>query len=431
MKRLCAWLLACLPTLVLAADPEVRVDQRLVPDTPIMLGATVSLEVDLLVDTWFTDAPVLPALELPGAVVQPPAGEAQHLNRQIDGKPFFGLRYTYQITPQAAQRFQIPALAFQVTPGPASTPVTLTSQPLTFEVKGQAGEAGSAQPVAQSLSFTQQVEQSHTPLRVGDSITRRLHIEAPGAQAMLLHPPELVEVQGFKRYLQPPAVKPLSDGRGGILGGQRDDSASYVITSPGKHTLPAIAYSWRDATTGELHQAKVPEVILQASAVSYQAPFSISDDLRAMGHQARLRVGGQGLLLAVCLLAFALLAWTGRARGRRAWRQFQAWRARRRQAWLDSPAYAWKLARQQCAQSPARLDALYLWARRSSGNYTLATVEGQIPGVKRNRLLACFRSRYGVSEAAGQSALTLASQPPANQYAQHPGEGHGLKPLNP
>jgi hypothetical protein len=91
-----------------------------VPEGAIMTGGTVSLEIDLLVDTWFTDAPVLPALDLPGAVVSPPTGEAQHLNQDIDGKRFFGLRYSYRITPQAARHFDIPALAFQVQPGPAS-----------------------------------------------------------------------------------------------------------------------------------------------------------------------------------------------------------------------------------------------------------------------------------------------------------------------
>ncbi|WP_336334507.1 BatD family protein [Pseudomonas putida] len=430
MKHLLMWLVACLPGLVLAADPEVRVAQRLVPDTQVMVGGTVSLEVDLLVDTWFTDAPVLPALVLPGAVVQPPAGEAQHLNQQIAGKPFFGLRYTYQITPQAAQRYQIPALSFQVSPGQASGPVTVSSQPLSFEAKGSVGKAGSEQPVAQALRFTQAIEQSHTPLRVGDSITRRLRLEAPGAQAMLLRPPALAEVEGLKRYLQSPSVKPLSDGRGGILGGQREDTATYVVVKAGKHRLPAIDYQWRDATTGEVRHVRVPEVVLEATAVSYKAPFSISDDLRALGHDARIRIGGQGLLLVACLLAFAVLAWTGRARGIAAWRQVQAWRARLRQARLDSPGYAWKLARQQCARQPAQLDALYLWQRRSSGEYTLSAGPAQIPGVPRDRLLAYFKSRYADTPAAKESSVVLARQAPAGQQ-RHLRTRHGLKPLNP
>lgn len=426
MKHLLILWLLCLP--VLAADPEVRVAQRLVPEGAIMAGGTVSLEIDLLVDTWFTDAPVLPALDLPGAVVSPPSGEAQHLNQDIDGKRFFGLRYTYRITPQAAQRFDIPALAFQVRPGPASGPVTVSSQPLAFEAKGASGNPDSAQPVAAQLTFTQQVERSHTPLRAGDSVTRRLKIAAPGAQAMLLHAPVLAEVTGLKRYVQTPQVKPLSDGRGGTLGGEREDTVTYVIGAAGRFTLPAITYQWREATSGEVHEAQVPAVALEALAGAYQAPFSISDDLRAMGHQARLRLGGHWLLLVAAVLGAGALGWGLRSRWQALWLQLRRWQARRRQAWLDSPAYAWRQARAQCAAQPLKLDALYLWVRRSSGQPALLAGRAQISDEIKNRLLACFRSRFGVSAAPEQAPIALPRTPPAQPSRE--AQRSGLKPLN-
>ncbi|MCE1118605.1 MULTISPECIES: hypothetical protein [Pseudomonas] len=419
------WLL-CLP--VLAADPEVRIAQRLVPEGAIMPGGTVSLEIDLLVDTWFTDAPVLPALDLPGAVVSPPTGEAQHLNQDIDGKRFFGLRYTYRITPQAARHFDIPALAFRVQPGPASGPVTVSSQPLAFEAKGAGGSPDSAEPVAAQLTFTQQVERSHTPLRAGDSVTRRLRIVAPGAQAMLLHAPVLTEVAGLKRYVQTPGVRPLSDGRGGTLGGEREDTVTYVIGAAGRYQLPEIAYQWRDATSGEVQQAKVPAVTLEATAGAYQAPFSISEDLRAMGHQARLRLGGHGLLMVAAVLGAGALGWGLRARWQALWQRLQRWQARRHQAWLDSPAYAWRQARAQCAAQPLKLDALYLWVRRTSGQPGLLCGRAQIPDTIKNRLLASFRSRFGVSAAPEQAPIALPRTPPAQPPSEP--QRSGLKPLN-
>ncbi|UVL91833.1 hypothetical protein [Pseudomonas sichuanensis] len=426
MKLLLTLWLLYLPAL--AADPEVRVAQRLVPEGAIMVGGTVSLEIDLLVDTWFTDAPVLPALDLPGAVVSPPTGEAQHLNQDIDGKRFFGLRYSYRITPQAARHFDIPALAFQVQPGPASGPLTVSSQPLAFEAKGGSGNPDSAQPVAAQLTFTQQVERSHTPLRAGDTVTRRLRIVAPGAQAMLLHAPELAEVAGLKRYVQTPGVKPLSDGRGGTLGGEREDTVTYVIGAAGRYQLPEITYQWRDATSGEVHQTQVPAVALEAIAGAYQAPFSINDDLRAMGHQARLRFGGHWLLLVAAVLGAGALAWGLRARWQALWQRLRRWQARRQQAWLDSPGYAWRQARAQCAAQPPKLDALYLWVRRSSGQPGLLCGRAQIPDAIKNRLLASFRSRFGVSAAPEQAPIALPRTPPA----QHPSEPQrsGLKPLN-
>ncbi|WP_100933464.1 BatD family protein, partial [Pseudomonas plecoglossicida] len=314
MIRCALFMLCCLTGFVHAAEPEVRVQARLVPATPIMTGATVSLEVDLLVDTWFTDAPVLPALQLAGAVVTPPSGEAQHLNQRLDGKAFFGLRYRYQITPTTAQRFSIPALAFVVQPGQASAALTVHSQPLSFEAKGTASTAGEQRLVAQTLELTQSIEPSHSPLRAGDSITRRLHVVAPGAQAMLIPPPHFAQVDGLKRYVQTPSVTPLSDGRGGILGGQREDSVSYVANSAGHYRLPAIEVQWWDAATGEPHTASVPAVEVVAEAGSYQAPFSLAEDLRALGQGTQVRIASHWLLLLV-LLVLGAVAWGGRRMG--------------------------------------------------------------------------------------------------------------------
>lgn len=308
MIRWALLLLLCLWRTGLAADPEVRVQARLVPDTPVMVGATLSLQVDLLVDTWFTDAPVLAPLQLPGAVVSPPSGEAQHLNQQLDGKAFFGLRYSYQITPTTAQRFNIPALTFQLQPGQASGPVTVQSPPLSFEAKAVAASGDEPRLVANDVQLSQRIQYSHSPPRVGDSLTRHLHISAQGAQAMLIPPPTFAQVEGLKAYVQTPQVSPLSDGRGGTLGGQRDDSVNYVISAPGNYRLPAIELHWWDAATGAEHTVSVPAVDLQAAAAQYQVPFSLTEDLRALGQGARSGLPAIGWACWCCCWS---LAWPG------------------------------------------------------------------------------------------------------------------------
>jgi len=436
MIRCALFMLCCLTGLVHAAEPEVRVQARLVPATPIMTGATVSLEVDLLVDTWFTDAPELPALQLAGAVVTPPSGEAQHLNQRLDGKAFFGLRYRYQITPTTAQRFSIPALAFVVQPGQASAALTVHSQPLSFEAKGTASTAGEQRLVAQTLELTQSIEPSHSPLRAGDSITRRLHVVAPGAQAMLIPPPHFAEVDGLKRYVQTPSVTPLSDGRGGILGGQREDSVSYVATAAGHYRLPAIEVQWWDAATGEPRTASVPAVEVVAEAGTYQAPFSLAEDLRALGRGTQVTIASHWLLLLALLLVLGAVAWGGREWGRAGWQWLRRWQARRRQAWLDSSDYAWRQARQQCTGQPGRLDGLYLWVRRSTGRRTLSSSEHPSIVHSEHDLLAFFEAGYGAQAGHGLSPgerrklMQRLRQGPATDQATA-SKRHGLHDLNP
>ncbi len=376
-------------------SPRVIVESRLVPNQQISVGGTVALEIDLLVETWFTAAPQLPALQLPGAVVTPPNGEALHLSEQRDGTPFFGLRITYRITPQQAGEFDIPALDIQVQPGQAAGPRNVQSQAQHFSAAQPSGLAEGEQAlVAQQLTFTQQLSYSHDPLRVGDSVTRQLSIRAEGAQAMLIPAPELVEVDGLKRYLKTPQVGPMGDSRGNFSGGQRDDSVTYVVNESGDFSLPAIELKWWDSG-GQAHTASVPEVTFEATGdSSYQAPFSLAEDLRRLGHRGQLHIARHWLPISVALAALVLALFFGRSWLQRALHWLRRQREARRQAWLASPAYAWQQAQQQLSATPARLDALYLWVRRSGGGSSLQQFGTQLPKPLAQRLLALIGTRY-------------------------------------
>ncbi len=435
MKHLLLLLGLYLPLLAMAA-PEARVQTRLVPGGDTVVGATVELQVDLLVDTWFTQPPVLPVIDLPGATVSAPSGEAQHLNQQHDGKTFFGLRYTYQITPQAAQTFTLPAQSFQVFPGQSDGPLTLTSEPLSWVAKALAGDTGGHRLVARKVSLEQQTQLSHAPLRTGDSITRRVLTRAEGAQAMLLPPPPLSEVAGLKRYVQTPRVTPLSDGRGGTSGGQREDSVTYVVSAAGHYQLPAIELQWWDAASGQARQATLPPVDLNVTEGTYKAPFSIDGDLRALGRQAQLRLSAQWLWLIGLLLFGGGLMYLCRPSLYAAWRRFEGWQAARRTARLQSADYAWQLARKQLAQDPPELGGLYLWVRRRTGYYTLSDFSQGLPPSSGIRLLDWLQIRYG--KPSGTAHVTPPLGPTLSQArrvlaAEHvrSSQRNGLKPLNP
>ncbi|WP_440466493.1 hypothetical protein ACKI1H_23180 [Pseudomonas sp. YH-1] len=443
MRRLVLLLLLLplfLPLPARAAEPEVKVRTRLLPADSVLVGGTLTLQVDLLVDTWFSQPPELPKLTLDGAVVSEANGEATHLNEQIEGKAFFGLRFNYQITPQKAQEFVVPALNIGLQPGQASAPVTVQTPVQHFSARPPAGgSAGDDQRlVATAVTFTQTLQASHDPLRVGDSVTRHLRVEAEGAQAMLIPPPLFAEVPGLKRYVQSPTVKPLSDGRGGVTGGMREDAVTYVVAREGEFVLPAIELQWWQAGSGAQQASAVPLLKVSASGnASYQAPFSISDDLRELGRRTQVRIAGHWLALAATLvllaaLAYAVYAWGGplRAAARAAFE-------RRRQAWRDSPAFAWRQVRQQLKGEPPQVGALYLWLRRTNGcrEMSAAIPEHAVKAV--NPLLAFLKARYGRAGAQpGTGPGPLIQALPAIQRELGQGKptslpAHALKPLNP
>ena len=421
-------LLFLISATALAAEPELRVQASLQPANSAMVGSLVQLHLDVLTDTWFTNAPTLPDLKLPGALVMPPDGHAEHLNQTLDGQSFYGMRYSYLITPNVAQDFDIPALTVRVTPGQASVELSAQSQALHFTAAQPPGFApGEAVLVAQGLRWTQNVINSATPLKVGDSLTRQLTLQADGALAMSLPTPSLGDVSGLSRYPKSPQVRTLDDGRGHFTGGQRIDSVTYRIDTEGHHSLPAIELKWWDASRQQTRTAQVPAVSFDAAGNStYRPVFSITEDLKKLGQPHRLHLSGFTLGLLAVLLGGALLAWLARPFVHRAYLDAMARRQARHSAWLACADYAWRQIPAQLDGQPPQLSALYLWTRR---NRTGLKLTGFGP-----RLQAFLRACYGREPTKDQalhqlkeSLTTLHSQAEHNKESVAP----ALRPLNP
>jgi hypothetical protein len=410
-----------------AAEPQLKIQAHLQPAEGAMVGGLVELQVDVLTDTWFTSAATLPALKLDGALVTPPDGQAQHLNQTIDGQSFSGLRYSYLITPNVAKRYDIPALTVSATPGQATTTLSAQSQPLHFNAAQPPGfNPGETPLVASGLRLSQSVINTTTPLKVGDSITRQLTLQADGALAMVLPEPSMADMAGLSRYPQTPQITALDDGRGSVLGGQRIDVVTYRIDKAGAYTLPAIAVKWWDVKSRQTRSAQVPAVTFEAVAdTRYKPVFAISDDLRQLGRNT-LHVSTHWLLwltlLAVCIGAGFWL----RPHLLRAHRQWQARRHARQLAWERSPDFAWQQIGPQLQARPAQLSALYLWLRRSRLGLQLVNAGPRLQGL--------LRSLYGRDPhpeqtlvQLRQSLTTLHSQ--AAQQQRKPATA--LRPLNP
>ncbi|ARU87601.1 BatD family protein [Pseudomonas sp. M30-35] len=437
MKHLILLLTLLLPLSVWAAEPTLLVDSRLTPKNQVLVGGIVTLEVDLLVDTWFTSAPQLPKLELPGAVVSAPSSQATHLTQKRDGKTFFGLRFTYRITPQQAQTFDIPALSVQVQPGQGSKPQTVQTQAQKFSAVQPVGANDQEHVlVAEQVTYTQTIVRSHKPLRVGDSISRQLSVRAKGAQAMLIPAPELAEVNGLKQYVQTPNIQPMDNGRGDITGGIRTDTITYVVSEQGNYTLPAIELKWWDQA-GQPQIASIPKVTFKAQGESgYSGPFSISEDLRQLGQNTQLHIARHWLLLSALILLAALIGYFGRTYWNRGLQLFLQRRAARQQAWRDSPDFAWQQLQARLNDQTLAASELYRWVKRSADADTLQGASKNLPSHLRNQLLILLKASYSANKtalaraSAQKQTLTKLRELFKHSRTAPPAVGT-LKPLNP
>jgi hypothetical protein len=393
-----------------------------------MVGGILELQLDVLTDSWFTDAPALPDLKLPGALVLPPDGHAEHLNQTLDGKPFNGMRYRYRITPNLVQGFDIPALTVRATPGQASAPLSAQSQPLHFTATQPPGfKPGEPVLVAQGLRFTQKIINSATPLKVGDSLTRELTLQADGALAMSLPVPTLGDVAGLSRYPKAPKISTLDDGRGTFTGGQRIDTATWRIDTEGRHTLPAIEVKWWDVSSQQTRTAQVPALTFEAVANNaYKPVFSITEDLKNLGQQSRVHFSRHWVTGLLLLAAVVFLGWLGRPFAHRAYLSMQAQSHARHTAWLQSAEYAWRQIPQQINARPPQLGALYLWLKRSRGGLKLSGLGPRLQDLLRD----CYGRQPAEDQALHQLQQSLAT---LHSQARHSAArtASALRPLNP
>ncbi|WP_455927487.1 hypothetical protein [Pseudomonas capeferrum] len=308
MNRLC-WLLLLVTGPLWAVEPQLRVQAQLVPGNDVVVGEQVQLQVDVLTDSWFTAAADLPPLQLPGARVQAPDGEAEHLNQVIEGKTFYGMRYRYRITPAVARTFEIPALTVQAQPGQATAPLSAQTAPLSFQATQPPGfDPGETVLVADGLRLTQTL--TPTPLKVGDTLTRTLTLQADNTPGLSLPPPGQAEVKGLRRYPQSPIISNLDDGRGHISGGQRIDRQVYRVEQAGHYQLPAISVKWWDSRNHRLQVTRVPEVSVEAQAASAYTPaFSIAEDLKQLGQHSRWQLSRHGLAWGTAVVVSVLAAY--------------------------------------------------------------------------------------------------------------------------
>ncbi|MDR7945644.1 hypothetical protein [Achromobacter aegrifaciens] len=376
--------------------PQLHAEARMAASGDLMAGATAILQVDVLTSTWFTQPPQMPALDIPGALVSGPSGQATIIRATIGGVAYSGLRYAYLVSPEAAGDLRVPAIRVSAQVGQATAPLVAQTRPFEARAAGPPGGVAGHVLAANSVQATQQIRYSAEPPAVGDHVSRVITVQAQGAQAMLIPPPAAAAVQGLKLYPSEPELTQMSDSRGGFLGGQRIDRLDYVIESGGAHELPAVEIRWWNVAANKEERVTLPAQRFEARAgAAYQAPFSVEQDLRDMGRQVQVRIPGGWLALAAGVALAAVAWWLGAPWLRRTLARLRAGLRARREQWHASEPYAAMTLRRSLAQPQPRMDALYAWLRRACGAATIAQGTAGLDPALRQSADDALRACYG------------------------------------
>ena len=392
-----AWLASCLCWVAIMAHadqaappaPPVQVRVHAVPSGSLMQGETARIAVDLLTPDFFTDAPVLPELHVDGAYLSLSDETPGHLVETVNGQTWSGVSRTYLITPLMSGAMEIPSFEITAHVGAARTPVTVQTEPLSLSVRALVLPPGVSEAlIAGSVKLTQTVTPQDGSLHVGDTVTRRIEIVAEGAPAMMLPPTTFAPVDGLTLYAASPVTRDAVDSHGGFVGGDRVDTASYVIGHRGHYRLPAVTVRWLDSRTRQWRESTAPEVRFHAW---WGVPDKPRFALPERGFMPRL-IGWLSSDAGLAVLLLIVLGWIGwffRDACRRGWQRWRAWRYRRR----HSEPVAFRAVRRQRHASSAAVvaEAVDAWVRRAADDGAPASV-------------SAWASRYGDATLRAQWA---------------------------
>lgn len=267
--RLGCWLLmfGLMLTSLAHAQPlaEAQLRATLTPSHATWVGQPMTLQLDVLVPTWFLRAPRFHELQVTGAMTIPLPGSV-NLSERRHGSNWSGLRRSYLIVPMAAGTLRLPSQSVEVTYAGADHKqhrTILTTPPLV--VVAVRPPMQERVVVTSNLSLDQSFDRPLENLQPGDALVRTVRISAPDVPAMVLPTLEPETPEGAVLYRESPQVRDHLDRRKGFEGGERSERWTYVVHQPGRVQLPPLQISWWNSKENRAEVAQLPAVVLQVS----------------------------------------------------------------------------------------------------------------------------------------------------------------------
>ncbi len=351
----------------LAQAQEVRINTQLLPDTGIRAGQTLHYQIDVMTDTWLTGTPEFSSLEIPGTLVSFEGSHGRPIQRTLDSKRYFGIRYRYRLVPLQAGVISIPAQLIRVPIGQVKEPVTASTPGLSLAVQAlPALKTGQLSLLAGDVQLSQTLIPASASIEQGQAVIREIRVEALDALPLSIpsvSSPSNGPIQGTHL---PPEISALKDSGGNTTGGLRVESVRYLLEQTGSHELPPVELSWWDIDENKVKHARLPAMTIEV------VPAAITPPLLTRLHQIVSDRGqelGKQSLVVLLLLGFGIGA--ALYYHRRLLRIFRSSLEALQSRWQASRIRARLLARQQLRQYPPELSAVYQLVRRESGGVSV------------------------------------------------------------
>jgi hypothetical protein len=262
-----AWIAVMLVIVATASQAQVTPELRIsVKPEVVAVGEPVTIEITVLVPTWFPRPPIYPSFELSNAITRQPPDSSYPTNQRINGETWAGIVREYQVFPMLGATYQLTDQSMTVTYADPQT-----RKPLKFQVDVPAISFRAMVPAGaeqldpylagRSLELEQQIEGDPDSLQAGDALVVQYTARLDGMPAMFLPPLlELPEIPGLSVYADQPVIDDGPVAR-------RTERLTLVFAAGGQFSLPALELDWWNSVTEQVETATTP-----ALAVSVLGP---------------------------------------------------------------------------------------------------------------------------------------------------------------
>ncbi len=229
----------------------------------ISVHEQITLNIEVMTDTWFTKGTKIHRVEIGNAVVLPVSSFAVNSTERIDGKVYSKQLWEIVLYPLQSGDYQIPPVALEigVKQGRNNIEGVLLTKALSFnahkpsanmtaDYKWLTGTEANLREKWTLVSQSGSSQELEKKLSVGDSITREVTLSAHDTISALLPEsttlPDTLESQ-FLVY--PESTQYLDDEQRGVRLAQRIERVTYIVNQPGRVTLPSVRVFWWDSAS--------------------------------------------------------------------------------------------------------------------------------------------------------------------------------------
>jgi hypothetical protein len=205
-------------------------------------------------------------------------GDADRYQTTENGQSYVVEEQRYAIFPQKSGEINITgpsfrALAYDTIPKQInipskSTKLTIKPAPTDFD--------GEHWLIAKNIQLKEDYQGIPETIKLGDTITRTIEIEAVGVPAQLLPSLTFKENNAFNVYPEKPELSNTIQQN--ELVGRYTISVVYLLNAPGKITLPEIKIPWFNSTTGKTSVATLPSKGISVTGAAKSVAINPSQD---------------------------------------------------------------------------------------------------------------------------------------------------------